>query len=100
MDRPADSEAMVGGQGPFAPLGSTRCLVAALVVAAVAAAALFWLATWTLYDYMPPLEDTVGAVLAETSRGLFIASGLIAALVVLRVSHGLGRWLAERRVRG
>ena len=100
MERPSDNGAMAGGEGALAPLGSTLCLVAGLVAAAAAATGLFWLATWTLYDYMPPLEDTVGAALAETSRGLFIASGLLAALVVLRLSHGLGRWLAERRHRG
>ena len=100
MERPPDNGAMAGGEGALAPLGSTVCLVAGLIVAAAGAAGLFWLATWTLYDYMPPLEDTVGAALAETSRGLFIAAGLLSALVVLRVSQGLGRWLARRRVRG
>ena len=99
MDRPSDNETPFGGEGALAPLQSTLCLLAGLVVAAVVAAGLFWLATWTLYDYMPPLEDTVGAALAETSRGLFIAAGLLATLVVLRVSHGLGRWLTERRTR-
>ena len=74
-------------------------------MALAAAASLFWLATWTLDDYMPPLEDTVGAALAETSRGLFIASGLLAALVVLRISHRLGaarsasRWWRRVTVR-
>lgn len=75
-------------------------LVAGWIAATVAAGALFWLATWTLYDYRPPLEDTVGAVLAETSRGFFIGSGLLGVLLVLRISAGIGRWLAGLRERG
>ena len=59
--------------------------------AAAAGGALFWLATWTLYDYKPVFDDTLGAVLAEVSRGIFIGAGLMASLVVLRALLGIGR---------
>ena len=89
-----------GGEDMLVPLASNVYLVAGWIAAALAAAALFWLATWTLYDYMPPFEDTVGAVLAETSRGMFIGVGLLGVLIALRVVRGLGGWLAALRFRG
>ncbi len=51
------------------------------IAATSAANALFWLATWTLYHCIPPFADTVAAVVAETSHGLFIG-----VLMMLRVS--------------
>ena len=86
-----DAGAESGGEGLLAPLASKVYLVVGLVAAMVAGGALFWLATWTLYDYLPPFEDTVGAVLAETSRGVFIGAGLMGSLLVLRVLQGIGR---------
>ena len=66
-------------------------LVWGWVGATVAASALFWLSTWLLYDYMPSFEDTVGAVMAETSRGLFVGAGLVGVLLALRAVRKLRR---------
>ena len=70
-------------------------LVAGLVTVILVAGALFWLATWTLYGYMPPFKDVLGAILAETSRGLFIGAGLLGGAVVLRVLSGIGQRFVE-----
>ena len=86
-----------GGEGLLAPLASNVYLVAGLIAAMVAGGALFWLATWTLYDYLPPFDDTLGAVLAETSRGLFIGAGLMGVLAVLRVLQRIGRRFGASR---
>ncbi len=51
------------------------------IAATSVANALFWLATWTLYHCSPPFADTVVAVVAKMSRGLFIG-----VLMMLRVS--------------
>ena len=84
------------GDGPLALLASNVYLVAGWIAATVAAGALFWLSTLTLYDYRPGFEDTVGAVLAETSRGLFIATGLLGVLVVLRLVERIAGRFGER----
>ena len=84
------------GDGPLALLSSNIYLVAGWIAATVAAGALFWLSTLTLYDYKPGFEDTVGAILAETSRGLFIATGLLGVLVVLRLVERIAGRFGEQ----
>ena len=89
------------GDGPLALLSSNVYLVSGWIAATVTAGALYWLSTLTLYDYRPydyrpGFEDTVGAVLAETSRGLFIAAGLLGVLVVLRLVERVAGRFGER----
>lgn len=85
-----------GAKRLLAPLGESVYLAVGAITAAAAGGALFWLAMWILYDYLPALEDTLGAVLAETSRGLFTGAGLMAALVVLRALRAIGHRFSKR----
>ena len=80
-----------GGGGLLMPRTGNALLLATLVVAMLAGTVLFWLATWTLYDHRPTFDDTLGAGLAETSRGLFIGAGLLGAVLAVRVLRELER---------
>ena len=45
------------------------------------------------------LSPSPGAVLVETSRGLYIGAGIAFVVIALRVAGGLSAWFAERRSR-
>ena len=88
-----------GGDGLLAPLASNGYLVAGLVATVVVGAVLYWLASWTIVDIRPSLEDVLGRALLETSGGVFIGAGLIGALGALRVLRVIERRLIEPRYR-
>lgn len=82
------------------PLGEPAYLAVGVIASAAAGGALVWLAMWILNDhlpmfvdtrYRPPFRDTLGAVLAESSRGLFTGAGLMGSLVILRLLRAIGR---------
>ena len=75
-----------GGGGLLDSLASNGYLVAGLVATVLVGAVLYWLASWTIVDIRPSFEDVLGRALLETSGGVFIGAGLIAALGALRVS--------------
>lgn len=45
------------------------------------------------------LSPSPGAVLAETSRGLYVGAGIVGVLIALRAAGALSAWFGERRAR-